>query len=144
MRLILVLIAVSFFTVNCISQNQVKWTFSYDSDLNGFKASAEINEGWHLYSQHIDNEIGPVPTSFNFEENSMITLVGSTKEPESLKEYDENFEGELNFFKDKVEFVQELKFSKSTILSGSVTFMVCNSTMCLPPKDIPFKISLDK
>ena len=116
MRLILVLIAVSFFTVNCISQNQVKWTFSYDSDLNGFKASAEINEGWHLYSQHIDNEIGPVPTSFNFEENSMITLVGSTKEPESLKEYDENFEGELNFFKDKVEFVQELKFSKSTVV----------------------------
>lgn len=126
------------------SQDKVEWAYSFDSESSTIQIKATIDEGWHLYSQHIDNEIGPVPTSISFENNDGVVLVGKTIEPESLKEFDENFEGELNFFKDEVVFTQKIKLKNSTTLNGVVTFMVCNDTMCLPPTDIDFSIKINK
>ncbi len=122
-------------------QDQVVWEFKVVDDQ--FVATATIAEGWHLYSQHINNDIGPIPTEFTFEENKQIKLIGNVNEPESLKEYDANFEGELNFFKDSVAFQQKIKYEKGAQLDGYVTFMVCNATMCLPPRDEKFEITLN-
>lgn len=140
------LIFIVFILVSMLSfgQEKVEWTYSFDSESSTIQIKATIDEGWHLYSQHIDNEIGPVPTSISFEKNGEVVIVGKTIEPESLKEYDENFEGELNFFKDEVVFTQKIKLKKSTTLNGVVTFMVCNDTMCLPPTDIDFSIKINK
>ena len=139
--LFLAFIIVSTFS---FGQKKVEWAYSFDSESSTIEIKAKIVEGWHLYSQHIENEIGPVPTSFEFSENDAFSLVGKTIEPESLKEYDENFEGELNFFKDEVVFSQKIKINKSTTVNGVVTFMVCNDTMCLPPTDIKFSIKINK
>lgn len=143
MRRLLFLFTVLLFSKLSVAQDRVTWTFSYNKESGHFEAKAEIAEGWHLYSQHIDNELGPVPTSFTFEENADLKLVGKVREPESIKEYDENFEGELNFFKEEVVFTQKIKASKSTELKGSVMFMVCNDTMCLPPTDKEFTVRID-
>jgi len=126
------------------SQERVSWDFSYNEETNNIEAKAVIAEGWHLYSQHIDNEIGPIPTSFTFEDNENVKLIAKVKEPQSIKEFDDNFEGELNFFKEEVVFAQLVKVYKSTEVKGFVSFMVCNDNMCLPPKDVDFTITLDK
>ena len=128
---------------NSFGQEKVQWSFSFDNDLNTIQIKADIAEGWHLYSQHIDDEIGPVPTSIDFSENEDVILIGTTEEPESLKEYDENFEGELNFFEDEVVFSQKIDVRKTSKLDGVVTFMVCNHTMCLPPVDKEFSIRIE-
>lgn len=125
-------------------QEKVEWSYSFDSESSTIQVKAGIAEGWHLYSQYIENEIGPIPTSITFEENEDYVIVGKTIEPESLKEYDPNFEGDLNFFKDEVVFTQKIKLEKSTTVNGVVTFMVCNDTMCLPPTDIEFSITINK
>lgn len=126
------------------SQEKVAWSYSYDASNEELILEAVIAEGWHLYSQTINEGIGPVPTSFEFSENSAIQLIGKTIEPESIKEYDENFEGELNFFKNKVVFKQGMKVSNSTSVKGVVTYMICNETTCLPPKDVEFVVSINK
>ena len=128
---------------NTFGQEKVQWSFNFDNDSNIIQIKADIAEGWHLYSQHIDNEIGPVPTTIDFTDNEDIILIGTTEEPESLKEYDENFEGELNFFKDEVIFTQKVDVRKNSKLEGVVTFMVCNDTMCLPPVDKEFFILIE-
>lgn len=138
----IILFILSLITLVSFGQNTVEWDFKVENEA--FTAEANIAEGWHLYSQHIDNEIGPIPTSFEFDDNASIKLIGETNEPESLKEYDENFEGELNFFKENVTFTQNIKVSKATELKGFVTYMVCNDTMCLPPVDEYFTIKIDK
>lgn len=143
MRPILAFILI-FFSAVSYSQDRVEWNFSYDAASSEVRIKAEIAEGWHLYSQHVNNDIGPVPTSFEFEESSFYTLQGSTREPRALKEYDENFEGELDFFKDSVTFVQRIAVNESCILKGTVVYMVCNDTMCLPPTDVPFEITIEK
>ncbi|MEJ6776782.1 MAG: protein-disulfide reductase DsbD family protein [Crocinitomicaceae bacterium] len=126
------------------SQEKVKWIYSFNSESSTVQINAIIDEGWHLYSQYLDNEIGPVPTSITFKESRDYFIVGNTIEPESIKEYDENFEGELNFFKGEVTFIQKIKVKKYTTVKGVVTFMVCNDSMCLPPKDIEFTIKINK
>lgn len=118
------------------------WNYLYNPASEEVQITAEIAEGWHLYSQHIDNELGPIPTSFEFQENPAVQLIGETVEPESIKEYDPNFEGDLNFFKDEVTFVQKVKLQRPTTILGTVTFMVCNDVMCLPPVDELFKIEI--
>lgn len=125
------------------AQDRVIWAFGYDQESGLVTATADIAEGWHLYSQHINNELGPVPTSFTFEENNDIKLVGKVNEPQSIKEYDPNFEGELNFFKDSVTFSQKIRVYKATELKGYVSFMLCNDTMCLPPTDLNFNIPIE-
>jgi len=137
-----------FLIVSCstflFSQEKVTWSYHYDQDNEELILDAKIADGWHLYSQEINEGIGPVPTSFTFIANASIKLIGTTSEPESIREYDENFEGELNFFKESVSFKQKMKVSSSTSVKGIITYMTCNETMCLPPKDVEFEIEINK
>ncbi len=126
------------------SQEKVTWSYHYDLNTQEIVLDAEIADGWHLYSQVINEGIGPVPTSFTYNENTAIKLIGKTIEPESIREYDENFEGELNFFKEKVSFRQKIDVLSSTSIKGVITYMTCNDTMCLPPKDVEFVIAINK
>ena len=126
------------------AQEKISWVYHYDSANEEIVIDAKIADGWHLYSQVINEGIGPVPTSFTFNENSEVKFIGNTMEPESIREYDENFEGELNFFKEKVSFIQKVKASSSTSVKGVITYMTCNATMCLPPKDVEFVIAINK
>lgn len=125
------------------AQDRVKWDFSYNAATKEIQMKAIISEGWHLYSQHINNTIGPVPTSFTFMENSTVKFEGETKEPKAIHEYDENFEAALDFFKNEVIFTRKIAKAKAgDLVKGYVTFMVCNDVMCLPPVDVDFSITI--
>ncbi len=126
-------------------QEVVEWTVSYDSQSESISFTAKIEEGWHLYSQSIDESLGPVATSFQFEENNKnFKLIGKTMEPTPITKYDKNFEGELSYFEGSVQFIQKLKVKSSAELTGKITFMVCTEEMCLPPVDIDFNLMIDK
>ncbi len=135
------LISLSF---ESYSQEKVLWSYHYDETNEELVLDAQIADGWHIYSQVINEGIGPIPTSFAYFENSDVKLIGKTIEPESIREYDENFEGELNFFKENATFKQKMKVSTSTSVKGVITYMTCNDTMCLPPKDVEFVITINK
>ncbi len=135
------LISLSF---ESYSQEKVLWSYHYDETNEELVLDAQIADGWHIYSQLINEGIGPIPTSFTYFENSDVKLIGKTIEPESIREYDENFEGELNFFKENATFKQKMKVSTSTSVKGVITYMTCNDTMCLPPKDVEFVITINK
>ncbi len=125
------------------AQDRVKWNFSYNPSTQEIQMKATISDGWHLYSQHISNTIGPVPTSFTFTENTNIKFEGEVKEPKAIHEYDENFEAALDFFKNEVVFTRKISKTKSgEVIKGYVTFMVCNEVMCLPPVDVDFSITI--
>lgn len=131
-----------FISILAHAQQRIAWNFSYNKETKVLELSADLADGWHLYSQHIANDVGPVPTSFQFEENKAIKLIGKVNEPTPTQEYDENFEAMLDFFEDQVVFTQRISVKKDTTLKGFVTFMMCNKTMCLPPSDQQFSIEL--
>jgi hypothetical protein len=141
MRNCIILLSLLFSTF-AKAQPSITWSFSYNKEAKVVEFSADLADGWHLYSQHVANDVGPVPTSFEFEENKSIKLIGKVNEPNPIQEYDENFEAMLDFFEDQVVFTQRISVKKNTVLNGFVTFMMCNKTMCLPPSDQHFSIEL--
>lgn len=104
---------------------------------------AKMDEGWHIYSQHIGYE-GPIPTSFTFNESDSYSLNGETQEPTPEKEYDESFEMDLLFFSDEVKFIQPITINndKSVTVEGSVEYMACNVGQCMPPETVEFTINV--
>ncbi len=130
-------------STSAFGQTHVSWEFTYDSEAEQVVAQTHIDEGWHLYSQYIVNDFGPIPTAFQFEASEDYRLIGITQEEEPIKEYDPNFEGEMHFFKDSTTFVQQVVVTATTKIKGTVTYMVCNDSMCMPPVDLEFTIEVE-
>jgi len=77
----------------------VTWSTSYENtdEHTIITVHAEIAEGWHLYSQNLD-EGGPIPTSFVLEDDAAFTAVGGWGEGEPHVEFDPNFDMDLAYF----------------------------------------------
>ena len=144
MRILIAILFIVSIQLTSLAQNKVSWEYTFNSAEQTIEMTATVADGWHLYSQHVDNEIGPVPTSFMFQENNQIKFIGKVNEPEPIQKYDENFEAMLDFFEGKVVFEQRVSVKGSTAIQGTVTYMVCNETMCLPPVDEHFTIQINK
>jgi thiol:disulfide interchange protein DsbD len=128
---------------NVFGQDEVKWTFDYDNQSNKVLFKAELKQHWHLYSQFIDENLGPIPTTFEFSENEHVRLVGSVKENIVQTVYDENFGGSLDIIEGKAVFSQEVILERPTTLKGSVLFMLCDHNGCLPPDVVEFEIEMN-
>ena len=109
MKRILTLFAVVFATVLFAQPQPVKWSTSYEVQDPYIKVivHADIEEGWHLYSQNLD-EGGPIPTSFVLEDDSAFTTVGGWGEGEPHVEFDPNFDMDLAYFSDGADFTIKL------------------------------------
>lgn len=149
MKKILISIVVLFFAfLNSKAQleNPVVWTYTakkINSKQYELHMTANIQSNWHIYSQ--DAGEGPEPTSFVFSKNPLVKFEGKVVEVGKLeKAFDPNFNSTLKFYNNKVDFIQKvnLKSTASTVIKGTLTFMVCNDRKCLPPKDVPFSIKI--
>ncbi len=105
---------------------------------------AKIDNGWSIYSQYLDRDDGPIATSFNYDTGDHFETVGKNEESGNRKEaYDQIFEMNLIKFEKEAIFTQKIKVTDpSKEISGWLTFMTCDATKCLPPKDVDFKFDL--
>jgi hypothetical protein len=129
------------------SARQVTWTSTAKKLSEGVyevKLVADIKGDYHMYAQVAGIE-GPVPTAFSFTPNPLVTLNGKVKEVgKMVKKYESAWEGNVNYYEKKVEFVQQVKLKgkAKTNLAGKVEFMVCNESQCLPPSEVDFKVAV--
>ena len=145
-------VVLSFLLLCCVLglsaeiQKPVTWSFSSkqvsDTEFD-LILTAGIDNNWHLYSQFI-GEGGPVPTSFKFKPSPDYTLVGKVSEsPKPKKIYEKVFEMEVAFFERKATFTQKVKLKvPASKIKGTLTFMVCDDSQCLPPEDLDFSFDL--
>ena len=133
------------FIVNSFSaQNVVQWSATYSKENSEVIIKAKIDKDWHLYSQYVSPNAGPVPTTIKFTKNKNVKLKGKPNEENVHAMYDENFMAHISVFDDYALFRQKVKVKKSTELEIFVNFMVCDKTRCLPPKEEKFTIKLEK
>ncbi|PIE49145.1 MAG: cytochrome C biogenesis protein [Flavobacteriales bacterium] len=105
--------------------------------------NAEIEPGWHLYSQNI-SENGPVPTTFTFKSNAAYAKKGNTKEEEGKILDDPVFKMKIKFFENKATFTQRIKILKPIKkIDAEVEFMVCDDSQCLPPTLVDLEFNLN-
>ncbi|MGA9271159.1 MAG: cytochrome c biogenesis protein CcdA, partial [Lutimonas sp.] len=106
--------------------------------------TAEIDPGWHLYSQNVPDG-GPIPTTISFSEpGKTFQLIGSPTEDEGHEEFDNVFEMDIKYFENKAVFKQRVRVltDDKLTLNGVVEFMVCDDANCLPPTEIDLKFEI--
>jgi hypothetical protein len=105
-----------------------------------------IDRPWHTYSTYlvVGKDGGPVKTSFTFEKNPDIELIGKMIETGSkVKEgMDDVFGINLKTYEEKVVFEQHIKLKKNTKVKGAVEYMACDDKSCLPPDSKAFEIAI--
>jgi len=143
----LIFLAIFAFSINLNAQilEPVKWQFSSNklSDTEyELVFTADIEQHWHLYSQDIP--MAPPATTFSINEGEGYELVGKViEESKVIEEFDPNFDMVLKYFAYKAVFKQKVKLlSKSATVTGSLNFMCCDDTKCLPPEDVEFDFAL--
>ena len=127
----------------------VSWTYeskSLGDDQYELIFRASIDEGWHLYSQHISLEDGPA-TAFKFEESDDYQLEASpVEDPKNFHNaFDPMFETKLGYFENEAVFRQKVNLKKTNAkVKGYLTYMVCDDQKCLSPEDVEFSFDLGK
>ena len=130
------------------AQNPVSWTFSakkIDDKTYELHMTANIQSGWHLFSQNQPEDAIALPTGFTINNNPLLKLDGKIKEVGSMEKFhDKKLDISANQYSDKVDFVQllKLKAKAKTNLTGSVEYQTCNDERCLPPKTVNFAVSI--
>ena len=130
------------------AQSPVSWSFNskkvaektYEVHL-----IANIQSGWHLYSQDQPSDAIAIPTNVTINNNPLLKMDGKVKEVGNLEKFqDKNLGISAHQYSNKVDFVQlvKVKSNAKTNVSGSVEFQTCNDKKCLPPKTVNFDIAL--
>ncbi len=129
--------------------NPVHWNFSAEmvsEDEADLIFTARIDDNFHLYGVDIPGG-GPVPTSFRFDSTGEYQLVGKVKEMSEGESYfDSNFNMKLKVFSGKAVFRQRVKLLADgpVTVKGSVEFMCCDDSRCIPPQEEDFSFTLEK
>lgn len=126
----------------------ISWNFS--TKKTGDKTyeillTANIQSGWHLYSQVQPQDAIAIPTDIKFKANPILSLEKNIKEVGKMEKFhDEVLKVSANQYSEKVVFVQvaKLKANAKTNISGSVEYQTCDDKKCLPPKTVNFSVAI--
>src|SRR3546814_20388903 len=109
------LILLSGFGANAQIFDPVSWKYSARpavTDEAVVSIKAVIEQGWHVYSQHI-GEGGPIPTSFKFTPSEDYELIGKVEEKSKVEKLmDPNFGIEVAYFSNEEIFEQRIRLKK--------------------------------
>ena len=148
--ILFVLLLFSFSHARAQMSEPVKWSYSAERiAVDEYKVvfSAQIEAGWFVYSQFLTESTGPVKTSFAYEPKPGIELQGITEEFGPKEEgYDLTFGMHIVKYMGLTQFTQKVKVKpgESPLLNAQVTYMACNEHTCLPPRDVPFSVPLNR
>ena len=144
--LYLLVFSLSFLPVFAQIQDPVKWTYSV-KELNETESelvfTAQLDEGWHLYSQYTDPN-GPIAIYFEFAPTKSYKLIGKVQEPKPHEEFDEDFKCTVRSFSGRVVFRQKIErlSDKDFNVTGTFGYQLCNSGSCIAPDDRDFSFTV--
>ncbi|MEZ7836848.1 MAG: protein-disulfide reductase DsbD family protein, partial [Flavobacteriales bacterium] len=143
---VFILATTSISDVSAQMEDPISWEINLYEGANEGEVEvvyhASLDACWHIYSQFLATDDGPIATAFYTDAGEVIAGV---EECTPHIEYDPNFLMDLKFFEEEVYWKATIKLaniSSPDTLRGSLLYMVCNATMCLPPTDIYYKLAL--
>jgi len=120
-------------TLNRVSESLVEIQFD-----------AVIKDKWHLYTLK-EFKDGPLPTEFVFFKDSLaFSIENSMTTSEPSVEYDQIFEIDLPYFKEKASFTQRFVLLDISLeqISGEINYQACDDRLCIFRTE-PFTLSLN-
>ncbi|MFK5891447.1 MAG: cytochrome c biogenesis protein CcdA [Flavobacteriaceae bacterium] len=147
-KIIILLILILGFNAKAQILDPIKWTTSVEKISDSqydLVATAKLDDKWHLYSQFIEGDDGPIPTAFSFKDSlNTYQLIGKTREGKGHTLHDKVFDMVIKFFEKEAVFRQRINLltDKKLVLNESVYFMVCDDANCLPPTDVDLTFTI--
>ncbi len=137
-------------SLNAQVEHPVRWAYTANA-VEGEESvfdlvfTADIDPGWYLYSQHLDDD-GPIPTAIRFYENDALELIGeTTEEGDKVEGHDPIFDMPIVKFNKQVQFTQRARIKEGLKeAAGYIEFMTCDEEKCLPPTEVEFAFSFRK
>ena len=145
----LLFLIVVFIALWCRGQavNPVSWIFTA-KPLNDTTVAvywtAIVAAPYHIYAQDSPEGL-TLPTKIVCNRNPILSPLGKYREEGKLEQSE--VDGVmLKYYSQKVSFVQlfRMKPHIKTNLSGTIEFMACTQTHCLPPQTQRFLININK
>lgn len=130
-------------------QAQIQEPVTFKTELKTLSAAeaeiiftATIDNGWHVYSTDLGDG-GPISATFNVDKMTGAEAVGKLKPVgKEVATFDRLFEMNVRYFEGTAKFVQKIKFTAPTyLIDGYLEFGACDDESCLPPTQVPFKLS---
>jgi len=145
--LIAIIALISFSIANGQVKDPVGFQFKANKRAQGIYEiviTADIAKSWHMYSQTTPKG-GPIPTKITFNNNPLIVKEGKLSEKGKMEKINDKVFGvQVFYYSDKVVYSQVVKVKGlvNTNITGTVSYMVCDDTQCLPPTKKTFDIKL--
>jgi thiol:disulfide interchange protein len=110
------------------------------------QVTAQIAEGWHLYS--LTQPPPPIATRISVPAGQPFALAGTIEGPPPHAAFDQSFGIETEFYEDSVTFVVPLTAAADAPggkkkIRIDAYFQTCNDQLCLPPKTVPVELAID-
>lgn len=101
-----------------------------------------LEEGWKMYAMDSPRPSRGVEIAFDALPEG-LERVGDVRQLEPNEGYDPNFKVDVRYFEEQASFEADVAVDASAAagahrIGGTVTFMICNATLCLPPTRVPF------
>jgi thiol:disulfide interchange protein DsbD len=150
---LLILIALAAWPLDAFAQrlratDKVTWRVRAERATPGESArivlDAEIADGWRLYA--FESPVGrPLMVSLDPLPNGLVA--GALRQSEPRIGFDAGFEMEYPYFANSARVAQSIQVSETMsagrhTVRGSVSFAVCDDSICLPPARVPFRVPL--
>lgn len=136
------------FNANAQIADPTTWTYeARKTDAGEYELvfHLQLEEGWHIWSLDPGGDGFQIPPSFSIDKSVPAKLVDKPVEQgEKITTEMDGVDGKVNYFSNKVDFVQKVKASAGANITGTHEYQVCNDRMCLPPKTQKFKFEISE
>lgn len=147
--------ATSVFAQNLFKSQQTQsdptsWQFYFSEnkastgDIVEIVIAGQLEEGWYIYANDMDPDLGANIATFSFDTVKDLVLVGEVQPVGAKHKYDSTFDGETSVMYDKAEFRQKARITgKNPVVKGAIEYAACNieTGSCLPPAEKNFEVS---
>ena len=142
---------ISLSAIAQIRKDPTRWSARVDKvpakvgDVGSVRIEVIIADSWHIYSNDLNPDIGPLPTSFKFPASDSYSLIGKPTPVGVLEVYEEVWGTKVRQFENKAVFVQQFKLLKPVAtFTGTAEYMSCSSKdgTCLPPAEVDFSVAI--
>jgi thiol:disulfide interchange protein DsbD len=110
------------------------------------EATAEIAEGWHVYS--VTQAPPPIATRVTVPAGQPFALAGPIDAPAPLTAFDQGFGIDTEFYADRASFTLTLKVAAEAAAGKTgariqAYYQTCNDQFCLPPKTVMLEVPVE-
>ncbi len=141
--LLAIFLITSFVGNSQILADPTAWTYEVkkvkDNDYKLIFHLTMKGAEWHIWSVKPGGDGMQEPPSFTFDKNAAVTLKGKiTEKGKKITGVVDGVDGAVSYFHDKVDYEQLVHVAGNTVIKGKHRYQVCNESLCLPGKKVPF------